>query len=113
MDGREARPDRSGAPRGQQPASGGGHQLVLRAREEATITGVLHVASFDEREIVLDTTLGTLTLTGHDLQIKQLDLVQGTFWVQGLIDGLRYTGQRRHRGGPRVSSGGAFGRLFR
>lgn len=114
MDGREARPDRTGARQVQQPAPGGGHQLVVRAREEATITGVLRVGSFDAREIVLDTTLGALTLTGHDLQIKQLDLAQGTFWVQGLIDSLRYTnGQRQRRGTPRASAGGAFGRLFR
>ena len=113
MDGREPRPDRAGL---RAPASAGGpeHQIVLRARQEATIGGVLHVASFDDHEIVLDTDLGTLTLLGHDLQIKQLDLAQGTFWVEGQIDSLAYTAPRKgDRGVGRQARGGMFGRLFR
>jgi len=114
MDGRDARPDRAGFQRPPAPAGGTAHQVVLRAREEATIGGVLHVSSFDDHEIVLDTDLGTLTVIGHDLQIKQLDLAQGTFWVEGLIDSLAYAaGRKGERGGRRETRGGMFGRLFR
>jgi len=100
------------------PLTGGGpppagHQILLRARESATIGGVLHVTSFDDHEIVLETDLGALTVLGHDLQIKQLDLAQGTFWVEGLIDSLAYTpGRRGERRGAGDRSG-VFGRLFR
>ena len=115
MDGRDPRMEpRGGVPR---PASGTAparHEVVLKAREEATISGVLHVASFDDHEIVLDTNLGALTVLGHELQIKQLDLAQGTFWVEGLIDSLAYAADRKS--GRNAGTGrraGMFGRLFR
>ena len=97
------------------PASpAGGHQVVLRARESATIGGVRHVASFDDHEIVLETELGTLTVLGHDLQIKQLDLAQGSFWVEGTIDSLAYAVSRKgDRRGATERRGGMLGRLFR
>lgn len=115
MDGRESRSDHAGPQRPPAPAGGVGHHVVLRAREEATIGGVLHVSSFDDHTIVLDTDLGTLTLTGHDLQIKQLDLAQGTFWVEGLIDSLAYAATRKGERGAKADprGGGVFGRLFR
>lgn len=88
--------------------------MTLRAREEAEITGVLHVASFDDQEIVLDTDLGTLTLRGHDLQIKQLDLVQGTFSVEGLIDSIGYSAGRSGQAArAQGQAGGLLSRLFR
>lgn len=85
MDGPEIRAGR--------PSSGGGrsHEIHVRNRESAEVTGVLHVASFDDRTIVLDTDLGTLTMTGQDLQIKQLDLNDGRFSVDGLITSLEWT----------------------
>ena len=88
-----------------------GHQLTLRAREEATITGVVRVTSFDDRQIVLGTQMGTLTITGHDLQIRQLDLGQGSFRVEGTVDSLTYStgGGRRGRG---QGNGGVLRRLF-
>ncbi len=86
------------------------HQVTLRAREQATIDGVQHVASFDDHEIVLKTDLGVLKLLGQGLQIKQLNLEQGTFRVEGRIDALSYDvpparGQR--------SRGTGLRRLFR
>ena len=50
------------------------HQLTIKNREETRIQGVLHVDSFDDQEIVLDTDLGSLVVKGGDLHIKQLDL---------------------------------------
>lgn len=88
-----------------------GHQISLRAREEATISGVVHVTSFDDRQIVLGTQMGTLTISGHDLQIRQLDLGQGTFRVEGMVDALAYSagGGKRGRG---QASRGVLRRLF-
>ena len=95
--------------------AGGGeadHRVLLRARQEATVSGVLHVVSFDDHEIVLETDLGTLTITGQDLQIKQLDLAQGTFHVQGQMNGCVYAAPRGSRG-RHAPTGGMLGRLFR
>jgi len=69
----------------------GVHQLQVINRERLQVSGVVHVDSFDDRQIVLDTDLGTLTVTGEDLQIKQLDLESGRFAVEGLLSGITYS----------------------
>lgn len=112
MDGRDPPSGRIAAARPPAAPNAAAHQIVVRGRAEATIGGVVHVDSFDDREIVLDTELGSLTLTGHDLQIKQLDLAQGTFRVEGRIDTVAYAADAKSGRGAR-SSGGVLGRLFR
>src|SRR5690606_6049697 len=67
------------------------HEVLLHNREHLRVKGVLHVESFDDRQIVLDTDLGTLTIEGEDLQIKQLDLEAGDFAVAGLVSALTYS----------------------
>ncbi len=69
----------------------GEHQVIITNREFISIKGVLHVDSFDDQEIVLDTDLGTLTLKGEDLHIKQLDLEDGSFAVEGVLASLQYS----------------------
>ncbi|MEX2356348.1 MAG: sporulation protein YabP [Thermaerobacterales bacterium] len=87
------------------------HEVVLKNREELRVRGVLHVESFDDRQIILDTDLGTLTIEGEDLEIKQLDLEAGNFSVSGLVAGLTYSmaGQRQNQGRGK----GFFERLLR
>jgi len=67
------------------------HEVLIVNREQVTIRGVLHVDSFDDQEIILDTDLGTLIVRGEDLHIKQLNLDDGSFSVEGLISGIQYT----------------------
>lgn len=77
------------------------HHVSLSDREELQVSGVLHVDSFDDRQIVLATDLGTLTIQGEDLQIRQLDLESGRFAVEGIINALNYSvgSQRGNRKG--------------
>jgi sporulation protein YabP len=89
------------------PGAGGGpgqrrHDLALAGREQLTVTGVLAVESFDDKQIIMDTELGLLTLKGEDLNIKQLDLETGRFAVEGFVNSLVYT-TPRNRGGGRGS----------
>lgn len=74
------------------------HQLTVVNREQLNITGVLHMDSFDEAEILLDTDLGALALRGEDLHIKQLDLDAGTLSVEGLINQIMYSPRRDAKG---------------
>lgn len=74
---------------------GAAHEVVLTNRERLRIRGVLHVDSFDERQIVLDTDLGTLTIQGEDLQIRQFDLESGDFAVDGTVTSLVYAARAR------------------
>lgn len=67
------------------------HEVRIINRESMTIKGVLHVESSDDQEIVLDTDLGLLTVRGDDMQIKQLNLEEGTFALEGSINGIQYS----------------------
>lgn len=92
--------------------SAGGHEVTIVNREQMTIRGVLHVDSFDDGEVVLDTDLGTLTVRGEDLHIKQLDLEQGSFSVDGLVVSLQYAAVGRGRG-PKGKGKGILDRILR
>lgn len=67
------------------------HSLSLIDRKSLTIHGVLYVDSFDHHEVIVATELGTLTIKGKDMRIKQLDLEQGVFIVEGSMDSFSYT----------------------
>ena len=67
------------------------HTIQMTNRESVLIRGVLHVDSFDNQEVILATELGTLTMKGKDLRIKQLDLDQGSFAVEGFISSFSYS----------------------
>lgn len=80
------------------------HKLTLSERKMLTMTGVTEVVSFDESAVVLKTCLGTLTIHGQGLQLKNLSLDGGQVAVDGTIAALIYEEPR--------PAGGAFRRLF-
>ena len=80
------------------------HGLSLSERKKLTMTGVTEVVSFDDQWVVLKTSLGTLTVQGQNLKLKQLTLDGGNVAVDGEISALSYEQ-------PRSKSGWA-GRLF-
>ncbi len=88
------------------------HSVSIKNREETVIEGVLHVDSFDDEEIILDTEHGGLVLRGENLHIKQLDLETGRFRVEGVLHSLQYTASTRGRGGKNRPKG-LFERLLR
>jgi sporulation protein YabP len=75
------------------------HRISIENREETFITGVIHVASFDDQEIVIETEMGMLMVRGEDLHIRQLSLENGQFTVEGLIHGIQYVEDRVRPGG--------------
>jgi len=84
------------------------HQLVLAERERLTLDGVIHVESFDDREIVLDTELGGLVVQGEELHIKELNLEKGNLLVSGYVRSVEYLGESLSKRGK-----GLLARLFR
>jgi len=77
------------------------HKLVIDNREKIEIYGVLHVDSFDDREIILETEQGLLAMRGEELHIKNLNLEQGELTVEGFFLELAYSemkGLRKDRG---------------
>ena len=66
------------------------HKLTLNQRQQLSMTGVSEVVSFDDTAVVLHTNLGTLTIHGRDLQLKNLSLEGGQVAVDGTVCALVY-----------------------
>ena len=66
------------------------HKLTLQERKSLTMTGVAEVISFDESLVVLNTSLGVLTVQGQELKLKTLSLEGGQVAVDGQISALIY-----------------------
>ena len=81
------------------------HNITLCDRRRLSITGVEDVDCFNEQVVVLQTPLGTLTVTGAGLNMSQLNLEDGRVALEGEVDALEYTGGRK--------KGGVLGRLFK
>ena len=75
------------------------HQLTLEGRERLTVSGVEDVERFDETMIVMNTSAGTLLVSGERLHIEKLSLDGGELHVDGQIDALQYEEQGGGRGG--------------
>ncbi|HHY95827.1 MAG TPA: sporulation protein YabP [Firmicutes bacterium] len=88
------------------------HTVSISNRERLEVRGVSRVESFDEEEIVLETDLGMLTVRGQDLHIQNVDVEQGNFCVEGVINGLQYSALPRVRG-VKGKSRGLWDRLMR
>ncbi len=71
------------------------HKLTLSQRKNLTMSGVTEVISFDENAVVLSTALGTLTVHGQGLQLKNLSLEGGQVAVDGEVAALVYEENRR------------------
>ena len=74
------------------------HKLMLeRHRGGGTITGIREVISFDEKEILLHTEEGKLSLKGDSLHVRHLDLESGELSLEGRIDSLAYLGRKKEK----------------
>ena len=80
------------------------HTITLNDRKRLAITGVEDVDCFNEQIVVLETPLGTLTVTGAGLNMSQLSVEDGRVSLEGEVDALEYSGMK-HRG--------VLGRLFK
>lgn len=81
------------------------HALTLHDRQRLSVSGVTDVNNFDDVTLVIYTDLGELTVKGHGLHIRELNIECGDLTVEGEIDSLVYT--------QMPTNGGFFGRLFR
>ena len=83
------------------------HTLILENRASLTISGITDIDRFDEKEIVLYTQLGELTITGRELHIRSISIEQGELIVDGDIWGMLYGDKDKQ------SPLNVLGRLFR
>lgn len=65
--------------------------LVLENREKISISGVNDVLSFDDQIVILETSLGLLTIKGENLRINKLSLDSEEVIIEGEINTLSYS----------------------
>ena len=85
------------------------HKMTLDKRAYAVISGVEDVISFDEKEIILETTLGRLTIKGEDMKVSRLTVEQGEVEIGGRMDSFVYSESR----GRKAQGESFLGRLFK
>lgn len=67
--------------------------INLENRKRMTLTGVEEVISFDELKILLNTSLGFLTIKGSNLKMNKLDVQNGDVIITGNIGYIVYSGK--------------------
>lgn len=74
--------------------------LILENRKKLTISGVKDVLSFDDEVVVMETTLGLLSIKGEQLKINKLSIDTGDVVVEGEIGVLTYSdsSKKEHEG---------------
>lgn len=66
------------------------HGLNMENRAKLNLTGVEDVCGFDEHLVVLQSSMGRLTVRGEGLHIGRIDLSSGELEVSGKINELSY-----------------------
>lgn len=69
------------------------HSIKITERSQMELTGVNNVNTFDEQEIILETSLGHLFILGEELHITMLNLEEGKVALEGAINSIEYKSQ--------------------
>lgn len=75
------------------------HEISVADRSRMSVSGVGGVDCFNEEMVVLATSAGTLTISGAELNISNLDLQEGRVQISGQLRALEYSDQPALRGG--------------
>lgn len=74
------------------------HNITMEQRKKLSVSGVEDVESFDEHEIVMQTTQGCLIVRGEGLSVGKLSVDNGDVTVEGKVTELRYEETSGERG---------------
>jgi sporulation protein YabP len=66
--------------------------LTLENRKRLYLTGVIEVMSFNDAVIMLNTSLGAMTIKGEGLRMNKLDVQNGEVIIVGNINSCVYSG---------------------
>jgi sporulation protein YabP len=67
------------------------HIIHMENRKKLDITGVRNVITFNDINVVLQTTLGMLNLKGKDMRVNKLNVENGDMSIEGEIISMIYT----------------------
>lgn len=80
--------------------------IIMENRKKLNISGVKDVLSFDDETLLLDTSLGRLTVKGEGLHIISFNNDNGNLTAEGKVHAAVYMSDGKN-------SGGFVSRLFR
>ena len=86
------------------------HQIVMRGRANAEVSGVTDVISFDEQAVLLDTVCGRLCVEGNALHVQELNIEEGIVGMDGTVQSITYFDADPQE---KKGKGGFFGKLLR
>lgn len=89
-----------------QSLTGRKHDVILENRKGLSATGVNDVSGFDDEKVILNTSLGQLTVSGSRLHISKFSQETGELSLDGEISSMQYAEESKQ-------DGGFFSRLFR
>ena len=71
------------------------HIINISDRKSITVTGVKKIDNFDDKEFLMETTMGYLIIKGSDLEIIKLDTYQGDVSIKGKVNSLNYNENKK------------------
>ena len=81
------------------------HNVMMDDRKKLMLTGIKDVLSFDEETIVMESSMGRVTVKGAGLRVAGFDNKSGELSAEGKIFAIVYTSEERN--------GGFLSRIFR
>ena len=84
----------------------GVQNVIIENRKRLTLSGVKDVTSFDDETILLDTSLGKMTIKGEGMQIESFNVSTSDLTAVGKIHAVVYMSDAR-------AAGGFLSRIFR
>lgn len=67
---------------------------LIEQQKKITVTGVVSVDAFSDRQIALTLENGTASVSGEDLKIVNFSKSSGSFIAVGKVSGIRFAGKR-------------------
>lgn len=67
------------------------HVVKINDRKNIVISGIKKIVSFDDREFLLESSMGTIIIKGTTLEMIKLDTIEGNVSIKGKIDSFAYT----------------------
>ena len=64
--------------------------MMLENRKRLSLNGVIEVISFNDEQIILNTSLGTLIIKGEELRMNKLDVQNGDIMITGTVNSYAY-----------------------
>ena len=73
------------------------HNVNMVDRKNIIISGVKKIDNFDNKEFVLETTMGLMNIKGSELEIVKLDTYQGNVSIKGIINSIIYLDTKKEK----------------